>query len=333
MNGRIFMKWCSAILLTAISLKTAAAVEKAAEYSGKPILTIFANYKAGLGEKSDISGFNLDRAFVGYEGTFSKGFSAKILVNIETVADANGSTRFGTYLKNAQIDWKRNGLSVSAGLVNLRQFSEQENFWGHRYIFKSFQEEYGIVFCEDIGVTAGYEFSPAISADIALTNGEGRRFKNMDNRYKYGAGITLKPLKGLVLRIYGDIFELPRHLENDNIHQTNQYSAASFAGYADRHFSIGAEYNKAFNYRFGSGNDVDGYSIYATADIVPWMKCFGRFDMLYCKAENRAHELSVIGGLEFSPVKQIRVSPNYQGRKNAGGRWENYLLLSVECKL
>ena len=33
---------------------------------------------------------------------------------------------------------------MSAGLINLKQFSEQENFWGHRYVFKSFQEEYGI---------------------------------------------------------------------------------------------------------------------------------------------------------------------------------------------
>lgn len=30
--------------------------------------------------------------------------------------------------ENAQIDWKGNGLFVSAGLVNLKQFSEQENF-------------------------------------------------------------------------------------------------------------------------------------------------------------------------------------------------------------
>lgn len=50
----------------------------------------FSNYKAGLGHKNENSGFNLDRAFVGYEGFFAKGFSAKILMNVETVADENG---------------------------------------------------------------------------------------------------------------------------------------------------------------------------------------------------------------------------------------------------
>lgn len=43
------------------------------------------------------SGFNLDRAFVGYEGFFAKGFSAKIFMNVETVADENGKTKFNGY--------------------------------------------------------------------------------------------------------------------------------------------------------------------------------------------------------------------------------------------
>ena len=75
-------------------------------FSGKPILTLFANYKAGVGHCNENSGFNLDRAFVGYEGFFTKGFSAKILMNVETMADENGNTKFNGYLKNAQIDWK-----------------------------------------------------------------------------------------------------------------------------------------------------------------------------------------------------------------------------------
>ena len=134
-------------------------------------------------------------------------------MNVETMADENGNTKFNGYLKNAQIDWKGKGFFVSAGLVNLKQFSEQENFWGHRYIFKSFQEEYGIAFCEDIGIVAGYEFSPVISADMALTNGEGRKFKNMDNNYKYGAGLTLKTGK----RIY--VQTVWRHIQYTGVYE------------------------------------------------------------------------------------------------------------------
>ena len=73
--------------------------------TGKPILTVFTNYKAGLANVNNVSGFNLDRAFVGYEGFFAKGFSAKVVMNVETQSDDNGNTKFNGYLKNAQVDW------------------------------------------------------------------------------------------------------------------------------------------------------------------------------------------------------------------------------------
>lgn len=303
--------------------------------TGKPILTVFTNYKAGLGNVNNVSGFNLDRAFVGYEGFFAKGFSAKVVMNVETQSDDNGNTKFNGYLKNAQVDWRGYGFFVSAGLVNLKQFSEQENFWGHRYVFKSFQEEYGIAFCEDIGVVAGYEFSPVISADIAFTNGEGRKFKNMDNRYKYGAGITLKPLKGLILRLYGDIYDIPKYLEDNMVKRDKQYSIASFAGYANKYFSIGAEYNRVFNYKFDSKQDANGYSAYTTINITPKMHIYGRFDYFdtagNMKYDNEGH--AIICGFKYSPIRQIRISPNYQSWKSSKGKRENFLLLSVECKI
>lgn len=309
--------------------------ERTFPITGKPVLTVFANYKAGLGNVNNVSGFNLDRAFIGYEGYFAKGFSAKVVMNVETLSDDSGNTKFNGYLKNAQVDWKGYGFFVSAGLVNLKQFSEQENFWGHRYVFKSFQEEYGIAFCEDIGIVAGYEFSPVISADIALTNGEGRKFKNMDNHYKYGAGITVKPIDGLIFRLYGDICDIPKLLIDERVFQKKQYSLATFIGYQNKYLSIGAEYNRAFNYKFNSNTDVNGYSVYTTINIAPKMHIYGRFDYFdtagNMKYDNEEH--AIICGFEYSLIKQIRISPNYQSWKLSKGKRENFLLLSVECKI
>ena len=305
-------------------------------FSGKPILTLFANYKAGVGHCNENSGFNLDRAFVGYEGFFTKGFSAKILMNVETMADENGNTKFNGYLKNAQIDWKGKGFFVSAGLVNLKQFSEQENFWGHRYIFKSFQEEYGIAFCEDIGIVAGYEFSHVISDDMALSFGEGRKFKNMDNNYKYGAGLTLKPVKGFMFRLYGDIYNTPEYMKSVSGNQKDQYSIAAFAGYSHSRFSFGAEYNRAFNYKFSPETDVNGYSVYTTIKINSKIHLYGRFDLLDATEENQntvKEGHTIIGGFEYAPIKQVRISPNYQSWKAKSGKRENYLLMSIECKI
>lgn len=105
-------------LLAGSKVCSAQKAEQTFPITGKPILTVFANYKAGLGNVNNVSGFNLDRAFVGYEGCFSKGFSAKVVMNVETQNDDNGNSKFNGYLKNAQIDWRGYGFFVSAGLIN-----------------------------------------------------------------------------------------------------------------------------------------------------------------------------------------------------------------------
>ena len=158
----------------------------------------------------------------------------------------------------------------------------------------------------------------------------------MDNKYKYGAGITLKPAKGFMFRIYGDIYNTPEYLKTDAGVQKDQYSVAAFAGYSNSWFSLGAEYNRAFNYKFSSGTDVNGYSVYTTVNIASKMHLFGRFDQLDAVRDNTNNVIgghTIIGGFEYSPIRQVRISPNYQSWKARNGRRENYLLLSVECKI
>jgi len=226
----------TAVALFGMTVCSAQEPGQTAPIKGKPILTVFADYKAGLGNANDVSGFNLNRAFAGYEVSLPKGFSAKVVLNVESYA----REQVDAYLKNAQVNWRKNGFSVALGLVNLNQFSVQENAWGHRYIAKSFQEEYGFAYCEDIGIVAAYDFSPSISVDMAFTNGEGRKFKNEDNNYRYGAGITWRPVKGLLLRGYADVHSRTGTPEAAQPFK-DQYSLALFAGYAHRLFSVGAE--------------------------------------------------------------------------------------------
>lgn len=69
--------------------------------------------------------------------------------------------------------------------------------------------------------------------------------------------------------------------------QKDQYSIAAFAGYSNSRFSLGAEYNRAFNYKFASGTDVNGYSVYTTINVAPKMHLFGRFDLLDATGEKQ----------------------------------------------
>lgn len=317
-----------------IAVCSAQTPEQTAPIDGKPILTVFADYKAGLGNVNDVSGFNLNRAFIGYEASLPKGFSAKVVMNIETNATDDGKTKFGAYIKNAQINWKKDGFSTSFGLVNLNQFSVQENAWGHRYVARSFQEEYGFAYCEDIGIVANYEFSPSFSTDVAFTNGEGRKFKNDDNNYRYGAGITWLPAKGIVLRGYADVHSRTEKQSSEQSYK-DQYSLALFAGYKHRLFSIGAEFNKSYNHHFIPDAVLTGYSVYSTIPIYRMWQCYGRFDLLDASRNDISRQEGnlIILGIDYQPIPYLRLSPNIQSWKGKGQARDNYLLVSAELKI
>lgn len=332
MNKKIYL--LTTIALFGLTVCSAQELEQTASIKGKPILTVFADYKAGLKNANDISGFNLNRAFVGYEALLPKGLSAKVILNVETYTTENGKTKFGTYLKNAQINWQKNTFSIALGLINLYQFSVQENIWGHRYIAKSFQEEYEFAYCEDIGIAANYEFSHNLSVDIALTNGEGRKFKNEDNKYRYGAGITWKPTKNLLLRGYGDIYNHKTRVEIEHPLK-DQYSLALFMGYTHRLFSIGAEFNKSYNHQFLPNMNLTGYSVYSTILLHKSWQWYGRFDLLKSSHDvgKQQEENATIVGIDYKPMSYIRLSPNFQSIKTKGQVRKNYLLVSIEFKI
>ena len=82
--------------------------------------------------------------------------------------------------------------------------------------------------------------------------------------------------------LYSDCTEIytiyPKFLTDGDIIQKDQYSLATFVGYQNQYFSIGAEYNRVFNYKFDSKQDANGYSAYTTINITPKMHIYGRFD-------------------------------------------------------
>lgn len=324
----------TAAALLGMAVCSAQEAEQTVPIKGKPILTVFADYKAELGHANNVSGFNLNRAFIGYEASLPKGFSAKVVLNVESYATEDGKTKFDTYLKNAQVNWEKDAFSVAVGLVNLNQFSVQENAWGHRYVAKSFQEEYGFAYCEDIGIVAAYDFSPSISADIAFTNGEGRKFRNEDNNYRYGAGITWRPIKGLSLRGYADVYSRTETSEGA-LSFKDQYSLALFAGYTHRLFSVGAEFNKSYNHHFISGADLTGYSVYSTVPLYKTWQWYGRFDWLDASRNDITQREGnlIILGVDYRPIAYLRLSPNFQSWKGKGQARNNYLLVSVELKI
>ena len=289
---------------------TAFGQEKTEEFKphGKPLALIFTNFNTAFSDGETAKSFEITRAYLGYEYNFSKEFYAKLILD---VGDPKvGGLQMTAYLKNAYLEYSKNNLSVSFGMISTTQFKVSEKIWGLRYIEKSFQDAYKFNSSADLGFNIDYQFANFISADFSIINGEGYKLIQNDNYVRPGLGVTVNPIKNITARVFVDNM-------GDSI---KQQSLATFLAYTNKKLVLGAEYNYQRNYSMKDGRDIYGTSFFATYAPTAKLKIFGRFDDLKSKAlegQDQPWQLSkdgqlIIAGIEYSPIKGVKVAPNFR---------------------
>lgn len=284
--------------------------------SGSPFAKIYTNFHTQVSEGENQTAFEITRAYLGYEYNFSRNFSAKI--NLDFGDPESGKFQHAAYLKYAYLNYSNRNFSIYFGMIKTSIFEIQEKIWGHRYILKSFMDEYKFESSADIGVSLAYKINNILSIDAILVNGEGYKSVQLDSTYRGGAGITIKPFQGLILRGYFDYEKKDEALIN----------FATFIGYSNDALSAGLEFNIENNNKYIKDHNLTGYSAYGSYQINKWFEVFGRYDNL------NSNKLSgepdpwnilndghlIMAGVEFTPVKGIKLAPNYKGwLPNASG--------------
>ena len=298
------------IVFALFSLGLAAQENTEFKPNGKPVLRIFSNYHATFTEGESAQAFELTRVYLGYEHNFSEKWSGAALLDVGDPNDG-GDFQMTAYVKNAYLKYKSGDLTINFGLIATTQFKVQEGAWGYRYIAKSFQDQYKYNSSADLGISVSHKIGDIGSVDLIVANGEGYKKIEADSTFRTGLGLTLTPVDGLTLRGYYD-----RSAKDET-----QSSIAGFLGYETDMFSLGAEYNKMLNFKFADSEDLDGISFFGTFNMTDHIKLFGRYDNLSSNVpdgETDPWQLSkdgqfFIAGFEYSPVKGIKLAPNYQG--------------------
>ena len=307
-------------LLTCIGITAQAQGIKTEEPKGKAIVQVFGNFHTGFGAENDDRGFELERSYLGYEYNLGSGLSVKGVMDIGKSSDVGDYQRIA-YIKNAMVSWKTGNLTLNGGLISTTQFNLQEKFWGYRYIMKSFQDEYKFGSSADLGISAAYKFANWISADLIIVNGEGYKKIQNNDGLNYGLGVTLTPLKGFQVRLYGGLNESAEDGKKDI---TNM---AAFMGYKHEKFAIGAEYNYMMNASYKEDADQSGYSVFASVNLPKDVSLFARFDDLNSKNDwNEAKdESAAILGAQFKLGKYVKIAPNFRmSMPKADGADNNY---------
>lgn len=300
---------------------------------------VFWNYHADFSNNATkTSAFELTRSYLGYKYAFSKDISAKITFD---VGSNSGGSDYTAFLKVAQLDWKvANGVKLSMGLIGMKQFNDQEDFWGYRYMFKSFMDENSFGSSADLGVNAEFTISKNLKANVLIANGEGyKKLQDEDGYQKFGGSLVFTPIEGLTTKIYAD--------SQNSATSKALTTVALFAGYEMEKWRLGAEFNTLQNgKKYSSPIDdynLDGLSFYSTYVINKKVEIFGRFDQLSSNtltgdtaAWNNAKDGNqIIAGIQFAPLKGLKFALNYQGFSFDNSALDNQSLvfLNAEFKL
>ena len=294
-------------LIACIGITAQAQDAKVEEPKGKAIVQVFGNFHSGFGAENNDRGFELERSYLGYEYKLGDGLSVKGVMDIGKSSDVSDYQRIA-YIKNAMVSWKKGDFTLNGGLISTTQFNFQEKFWGYRYIMKSFQDEYKFGSSADLGLSASYKFADWVSADAIIVNGEGYKKIQKNDGLNYGFGLTLTPVKGFQLRLYGGLNE------SGVDGKENTVNVAAFAGYKCDRFTIGAEYNHMLNASNTKGNDQFGYSAFASVKVAKNADIYARFDDLYSKNDwniSKDEQAAIIGA-QFKLGKYVKVAPNFR---------------------
>lgn len=294
-------------LLVCIGITAPAQDTKTEKPKGKAIVQMFGNFHTGFGAENDDRGFELDRSYLGYECNFGKGLSAKAVLDIGKSSDVPDYQRMA-YIKNAMVQWETGNFTLSGGLISTTQFHFQEKFWGYRYIMKSFQDEYKFGSSADLGISATCKFANWISADAIIVNGEGYKKIQRNDGLNYGLGVTLAPVRGFQIRLYGGWNENGEDGKKDIV------NLAVFAGYKHEKFTIGVEYNQMWNASYEEGADQHGYSIFASVKLAKVAGFYARYDDLCSKDDWNISkdESATILGAQFKLGKYVKIAPNFR---------------------
>lgn len=295
--------------------------------SGKVTFKVFFNYHYDFTEGVEkASVFEIKRTYFGYKYNFSKNISSRIMLD---VGENESGSAYTAYLKYAHLDWKvASPLTLTFGLMPSKQFDDQEDHWGYRYLYKSFQDEFSYGSSAEMGINAEVKYTSFLSSDFFFLNGEG--YTNLQDDFGLhlmGANIVYEADFGLTLKAYGSA-NMKKQIISDTLapdtNRVNIVNVAFFGGYKNKHMRIAAEYNLMKNgesyKRPYEGKDQTGITVYGTYIINKKWELFGNYmnlssNILPNKSDgwnSKEDGHIVLVGSQFSPVKGVKISLNYR---------------------
>lgn len=305
--------------------------------SGKVSGVIYSNFHQGITRTpgSDAA-FEITRVYLGYEYLMTPEISGRITLDIGSPDDISpfSKLRRYAYFKFAYVAYEKEKLEMQFGLIGTLHYKLQEQLWERRYLRKAFADEFKLGPSADLGFQAVYHFSPLLTADFTMTNGEGFTRLQMDDAFKYGAGLTFGRQESWISRVYADYMK--------NGETQISWAAVTSATFMKR-LNLTFEYNYQHNYALTPGHHLFGWSAYGKYNLGQRSQLFARFDQLRSNIPGgQTHPWhladdgsALVGGFQYAPVKPLKIALSYQDWVPWAANLDTraFLFLNMEIRL
>jgi hypothetical protein len=320
----------SILMLTTVS----AAAQESDDFkpSGKFFGLLFANYHTSFTGGENNSAFEVTRSYFGYDYSFSKEISSRIMYD-GTTEVINGKTIYSGYLRNAYLQYDNRKFMIRGGLIGAEQISMMDKIWGYRFITKPPIDYSGMIQVADLGVMTKIYAGELLELDLSITNGRGFKDIAANGTYRLSAGFTLTPVDNILVRGFYDMMGPSGSM---------QRTASITAAWMGPKFNAGAEYFRQDNASMTDGRDYSGISLFAKIPLAEKVSLFARYDHISSVImdgdedpwnQNRDGSY-IFAGIDFSPVRNVRISPNFTGYLPTAGGNDNVstIGLNIEAK-
>ena len=333
---RIF-KYLLLFLLIVFSARSSFAstgfLPDSSKYKVVPEIMLFSNFHQGIGGDTHEPNFEIKRATLGCQFHVPKGFSSIIRLDVSPNQPLGQNYNMvNVYLRAMYISWKKGKFLLNTGLVDNMQHMTQQKFWGARYIFKSYLDEYRFIPAIDLGFNGRYDFLDNLSLEFGMMTGTIKDDSVSYGKYYYSLSLNYKPVKDLQMKIHSTY-----SFQNEDL-----FTAGAFVGWnIVPHLRFGAEYNAKFSPRNILQHGASAYLIYGFLEDK--LNLFARYDYIDSWCRNgfvpswyvAGDGMALVAGCDWKVVDYVRLSINYQGwlPKLNTDIMKSYVYLNVEFRV
>lgn len=305
------------LTLALLSLTSLAFAEDKVKPEVEAFGMIYAHYGLDLTEgKDNFNDFGIDRAYFGAKAKMGSRFAARLTLDVDRMKPVETDTgaftydtKYRVYLKHAYLEWKdfAPGMKVRAGMIDTPYVPYTEQFWEHRYVAKTANDDAGNMSSADLGVNIGGTHGKGLVDWVAgVYNGEGYSKVEVDSGKSIEARVTIDPLaKGEKMNLPITAF-IDYHM-NADADPTITYVGAG--GFKMPYIWVWGEYTGV------SEGDLQG-SGYSAA-VLPGMPKYGRLIFRYDhwdpdNATQKDATTKIIGGVSHNFFEKVALAATYE---------------------